>query len=279
MEAERPQYFSRRHGYRSTDAEITVRDDAPEGLRSAVLQISKEMGLMPSNLRSIICRVTRTLPDPNNWSEYPNVWRETQDLIMGCRWYRVYDVIEAIYAALSHSDPDKAGAFEDEINDYFREAGIGWQLVAGHIETRGAEAFEIAVRGAIQELSTEHPTASTEIHEALTDLSRRPEPDITGAVQHGMAALECVAREACGDPKATLGEILKRFPGLLPKPLDEAVTKAWGYASETGRHVREGRTPDREEAELVVGIASSVSSYLAKKTSPHGGSGGETNIL
>ena len=87
-------------------------------------------------------------------------------------------------------------------------------------------------------------TARDEIHDALTDLSRRPNPDLTGAIQHGMAALECVARDACGDPKATLGDILKRHPDLIPKPLDTAIDKAWGFASEMGRHIREGREPE-----------------------------------
>jgi len=31
-------------------------------------------------------------------------------------------------------------------------------------------------------------TARGEIHEALGDLSRRPAPDITGAIQHAMVA-------------------------------------------------------------------------------------------
>ena len=58
-----------------------------------------------------------------------------------------------------------------------------------------------------------------------TDLSRRPNPDITGAIQHAMAALECIARTVCGDGSSTLGALLKRNPDLIPKPLNEAVEK------------------------------------------------------
>ena len=107
-------------------------------------------------------------------------------------------------------------------------------------------------------------TARAEMHKALADLSRRPEADLTGAIQHAMAALECVARDATGDPKATLGEILKRHPNLIPKPLDTAVEKAWGYASEMGRHIREGREPQRKEVELIVGLAATVANYLSR---------------
>ena len=78
-----------------------------------------------------------------------------------------------------------------------------------------------------------------------------------------MAALECVARDACGNQKATLGEITKRYPDLLPKPIDAAVEKVWGYASEMGRHIREGREPRRKEVELIVGLAATIATNLS----------------
>jgi hypothetical protein len=62
---------------------------------------------------------------------------------------------------------------------------------------------------------------------------------------------------------ATLGDILKRHPALIPKPLDTAVEKAWGYASQMGRHIQEGRKPERKEVELIVGMAATVATYLS----------------
>lgn len=106
-------------------------------------------------------------------------------------------------------------------------------------------------------------TAASELREADADLSRRP-ADLTGAVQHSLAALECVAREHCGD-QATFGKLLERYPDLFPKPLDKGMEKVWGFASEMGRHLREGRTPKEEEAELLVGLATACCTYLARK--------------
>jgi hypothetical protein len=80
-----------------------------------------------------------------------------------------------------------------------------------------------------------------------------------------MGALEAVARDLAGNSKATLGEVLKRNPTLVPKPLDTALSQVWGYASNEARHVEEGREPQREEAELVVGLAAVVATYLTKK--------------
>ena len=265
--------FSRRHGFEPQDREIRIRNEAPHDLRQAIVQIAYEAGAEPADLRVVICRVLRKLPEPNNWSP-GNVAEEVAGLIARCEWFEVYDIAEAIAQDLRRiderrGDRDKEPAAEHfgrELNRYFRKEGIGWQLVDGEIRVRGPEAFEEAVNKASQTLAaTGRPTAAQEIHQALQDLSRRPEPDLTGAVQHGMAALECVAREATGDAKATLGEILKRNPDLLPKPLDQSVEKAWGYASEMGRHVREGRTPGVEEAELIVRTCASVSDCLVKK--------------
>ena len=64
-----------------------------------------------------------------------------------------------------------------------------------------------------------------------------------------------------------MGEALKRYPGLLPKPLDTALSQIWGYASNEARHVQEGRETSREEAELLVGLAAALSTYLTRKKS------------
>jgi hypothetical protein len=256
--------FSTRYDYTEPEKEISVREDASRRLRGAIIQIAKERGLQPSTLRDILCRVLREMPDANNWSEYPNIDYEAGQLIQNCEWFYVYDISEQIYSVLLHKG--EANQFEHDLNSYFRKEGIGWQMVGGIIETRGTESFQSAVRSAVDALgNSNRATASNEIHEALRDLSRRPEADLTGAIQHAMAALECVARDICED-KATLGDILKRYPDLLPKPIDDCVSKAWGYASEMARHLREGRTPTREEAELIVGLSSVVASYLAGKS-------------
>jgi hypothetical protein len=80
-----------------------------------------------------------------------------------------------------------------------------------------------------------------------------------------MAALESAARNVTGEPKPTLGDLLKRHPGVFPKPVDSAVQKLWGYASEQARHGRESRELAHEEARLAVGICAILSSYLAEK--------------
>ena len=256
--------FSRRYGYDNYDHEITVRDDAPGELRSVLVDMAYESGLRPSQLRNIVCRALRVAADLSNWSDYPNIDQEVRYELMDCEWFSVYDVIEEIYSGMRGGS---AKDFEEKMNDYFRRRGIGWQLIDGTVEIRGPETFEVPVRGALDAIEeAEYLTAHSELSEALSDLSRRPRADVTGAIQHAMAALECVARDITGDSKSTLGRIVKDNPDLLPKPLDQAIEKAWGYASERGRHLRSGSPPSYEDAELIVSVAGAVCQYLVKKT-------------
>ena len=257
--------FSDRHGFRKiNEAEITVRHDAPHELRGVLVELAYECGFKPKSLRNLVCRVLRKRPDANNWSEYPNIDNEVRRLIDDAEWYKVYDLVEAIvnefHQARFSYDSDR---FESELNLCFVEEGIGWKLESGKLEARNPEALEQTIRSATIALhDAGSKTAQAELHEALVDLSRRPSPDITGSVQHAMAALECVARDVTGNHKATLGEILKRHPEMVPPPLTLALEKSWGFASEYGRHVREGRNPDFAEAQLVVGICAAAVTYL-----------------
>ena len=241
--------FSRRFGYRSPRP-ITVREGAPIELRMAILKLANGLGM-----RDTDGVVRRVLPLGG---------------LVGCKqWYRVYDVAEAIHTAMEeHHDPRMAATFEEQLNEYFEDEGIGWQMRDGKIEVRGSEPFEAVARSAARTLAEyDRQTSAHEMHEALQDLSRRPEPDVSGAIQHAMAALECVARDV-GKSSATLGRVINDNAaaiGIQP-PLDTALEKLWGYASEQGRHFYEGRkNPTFEEAELVVTVAAAVSVYLSKK--------------
>jgi hypothetical protein len=262
--------FSARHRYTGAAKEISVREDAPADLRFFALEAARALEFAPSDLRDVVCRVLRRKPDSNNWSEYPNIWHEVQALVNQCDWFRVYDVIEALHAFIAQHDyrygRQDAPEFEAAINAFFVEEGVGWQLAGGQIVTRGDAGFETVVSAAQQQLAASNrPTAARHIKDSLECLSRRPEPNASGAAYHAMGALECVARDVTGDPKATLGEILKRHPELLPKPLDTALSQVWGYASNEARHVQEGREISREEAELLVGLSATVSTYLSAK--------------
>ena len=257
--------FSRRHGFRAR-VPITVRDDAPQALRAGLLGILSEMGHSYTSMRQLICPVLRQFPDPGNWSEIPNVRDEVYALIQDCDWFRIYDIAEVAYRDFANSN--RGEEFAERLNSLFEDLGIGWQIANGQIVTRGDQEFEIAVAAAATQVEAAAlPTAQSELQEARADLSRRPEPDVTGTVQHCMAALECIARTVSDDERATLGEIIQRHAAEIgiPRPLDAAIERMWGYASEMARHLREGRVPAREEAEFLLSVSASIIAYLLQK--------------
>lgn len=272
-------FFSRRHGLRAR-REIAVREDAPEAIRAGLIAILHELGFTYNQMREITCPVLHRFPNPNNWSEIPNVRGEVVNLVQGCEWYRVYDICEAAYRYLCEQGlqiyrdawvrvpPDE---FSQRLNELFEEPSIGWQMINGQIVTRGPEEFEHAVneaQAAVAEAG--YQTPRTELEEARRDLSRRPAPDITGTIQHCIAALECTARVVSGDQRATLGEIIQRRAADLgiPRPLDSAIERMWGFASEMARHLREGRVPAREEAELLLTVSAGLINYLLQRNRP-----------
>lgn len=133
------QLFTNRMGINVSNAEITIRNDAPAFLRNYLLVIMKQYGMGLKKLREIVCLATKEAPDPNNWGENDFMNSEIQSIIDNCSWYRVYDIIELFYQRLNFQQKDQ---FENEINNYFYEKGIGWKIKDGQIETRGDEILK-----------------------------------------------------------------------------------------------------------------------------------------
>lgn len=249
-----------------------LEEEAPEGLRSFVLFHLSYIGRLDIHrLRDLVSHTIRHIPNPSNQS-VAEIWNEVESAVRTCEWFLVYDLIEEIYRALRWSD-DKQEGFVAEVNEFLREHDIGWQLrtapiagvdfLAPEIVIRGSDAFETPVTAAMQVLQhSAKNAAQSELREALHDLSRRPLPDLTGAVHHAMAALECVAADVCGETGETLGQVVRRHPDRFPAPLGDAVSKLYGFASDRARHVTEGKAPAQKDAELVVTIAAALTTFL-----------------
>jgi len=206
-----------------------------------------------------------------NWGE-DNVNREVYGLIEDAEWYRVYDGAEAIADELRRQHlHDEYALYESELNRTLEECSVGWRMVNARFEVRGDETVQaVQDRSLTQIAESGLAVATREMREAIADLSKRPEPDLSGAMHHALASLESIARHCTGDPKSTLGEILKKYPGLLSEPLKSAAEKLWGYSSNEARHCSENRNLDPVEVELVVGAAVVIASFLVGRLSAEG---------
>lgn len=214
-----------------------------------------------NSIRQVVCATLLMQPDPGNWSE-PNVRDEIYYVLHRCSWYEVYDVAEGL---VGHLGEDAGCRFSARLNQFFCERGIGWEMRNGRVLSRGVAGLLAGAseHGVMALTDSGRPTAAQQLREALLDMSRRPKADLTGAVHHAIAALEATARDVTGEPNLTLGRLVPKLQ--LSPPLDTAVSKLWGFASNRARHVREGEAISRGEAELVVIIAAGLSSFVAQR--------------
>lgn len=252
--------FSKRHGFASVQP-ITFRYEAPEALRYGIVQAAYDE-LSYDQIRTSICGTLRASPDRGNWSDVPNIRDEVEALMRGALWYRVYDVVEGLVAFIEGTRGYSAAAqFSDNINDLFVDLGAGWQLKPGEgIVLRGDVQFEDAVQESRRALlAAKFVVAENELREALHDISRRPDPDLTGAIHHSLGALEAAARYVHGSEKS-FGDIVRDIG--IPKPLDTALEKMWGYSSNFGRHVSPTNIPSLKDATLVVHLSSAFCRFL-----------------
>ena len=138
--------FSSRQGHRPPPEQATAREDAPPEMRGAILMLAKAAGMKPSAIREVICGVLLVLPDPNNWSEYPNIWDEVVWLMDDAPGDKVHGIVEALYAALAaprSGDSRSAPEFARRLNDFLAENGIGWELIDGHITEKTTASMAI----------------------------------------------------------------------------------------------------------------------------------------
>jgi len=278
--------FSSRHGYLVPAPPITIHEDAPFELRSAIPAIAEKLDMTPFTMPRLVCDILRKSSDRNNWSGL-YVRYEVSELIESAPWNKVYDIIESFYGEfsnqqsirrveyaeiagespydyLSESQSSLADDFQQIMNEFFVDNGIGWELRNGQVVRRGSETFAKSAHEVPGHLdNVGFPRAAAEMREAVADISRRPDPDVTGAINHAMGALEAIAREITGNSKATLGTLVQRLK--LPTHLDVATSKLWSFASDHARHIHERKSVDLSEAELVVAVAGALCDFVMRR--------------
>jgi hypothetical protein len=245
--------FSSRHGH---EASSPVRDDAPSGFRRAVYTALPIAPLSWDTIREIACQVLDVWPG----SGAP--WDEIEEIVKSCKWYKLFDIIEAVCSRLGRVSASAGQAFAREINEALQQKNLGWQLVSGQFVVRGDEAFEKSVGAAVSELNETRPTAANHIRSAVSALSARPKPNTSGAVAHATSSVECVLSDI-KDETMTLGKYLDRFQNLFHPALRKSLDGIYGYASDTARHGKEGVEPTFEEAQFAVTVCAAACTLLS----------------
>ncbi len=185
-----------------------------------------------------------------------------------------YDIAESYMKEFPRIS-DAPNTFALKLNRFFAKEGIGWQMSnEGLIDLRGGPLSSSQMSAAVTAVGEAGLDKSLqELKEAQHDLARRPEPDVTGVVQHASAALESVVRHITGSSK-TLGQAAKeidytKYPPVLRDAVETLVSKLYGYASSDrggGRHGSESIQVDRSDAAFFLGLVGSIIEYLMAKS-------------
>jgi hypothetical protein len=273
--------FSERNDF-SRPREILFREDLPNELRVVISDI-----LMRSmNPKFLLDRIERLFNpygiDPLPSAPISVAISKTEDspegiasirFIMNCKWFQIYDIIEDVYKYLYFFDGENRGIpddeptafpFQQQLNDFFVHAGIGWRIVDGRVVARSSQASEVTQQRASEVLHENNMlTAEEHLHFATKALSARPESDTNGAISRATNAVECVLGAINGE-HLTLGKHLDRYTSRFHPALKKALDGIYGFASDAGaRHGKEGHKPTYEEADFVVSVCAAVCSYLA----------------
>jgi hypothetical protein len=143
-------------------------------------------------------------------------------------WYEVYDFLE--YVLIS----ERNNKLIERINHILERELSGYRF----IESAFVPVTDEVEVDAVQKALTEGPFSGVHAHlkKAMEHLSRRENPDYRNSIKESISAVESMAREVTGNPKATLGDALSMLEknNHLHPALKKGFSAIYGYTSDEG---------------------------------------------
>ena len=199
-----------------SDAQYSLSDIRNEGLRSYLLKLWNLYWKLPVD-------------------SIPSIWPEAHQKIRKyfcqCNWNEVYDFIE--FTAKNHPDEYSIKHFIQACNHVLAEEMSGYRFVEKVITQISSEEEKTAIDEAITITPPFHAVAE-HLKCALDLLSNRKNPDFRNSIKESISAVEALCRIITGNPKATLGDGLKKLDTTveLHPAFKDALSKLYGYTSD-----------------------------------------------
>lgn len=187
-----------------------------------------------------------------------------RERFFGCEWFEVYDLVEFIYQSYSSQQLSKA------INTILERELAGFRLIDGLFvqitDAAEREAIEIALEPG------PYNGSQTHLHQALEHIANRERPDYRNSIKESISAVESLAREMSGNPKATLGDALEVLEkkGYIHAALKKGFSAIYGYTSDAAgiRHAMlEASEVDATDAKYFLVTCAAFVNYLKAKYS------------
>lgn len=192
-----------------------------------------------------------------------DVLKAIRNYFFECEWSEVYEFIEFILSSWSIKGLD------EELNDILAKELSGYRIIEG-LFVPVTDQSEV---NSVQDALIDIPYASVQAHlrQAMANLSRRESPDYRNSIKESISAVEAMAREMSGNPKATLGDALSILEksGDLHVALKRGFSAIYGYSSDEGgiRHAMLGEPNiDVSDAKFFFVMCASFINYLKSKS-------------
>ena len=184
-------------------------------------------------------------------------------------WSEVYDFIEFVAGAANRSEyPLNVDEYIGFCNRVLEEENSAYRLVGGYITeiTSEEEISEIE-----EALAAPYEGVRIHLQSALEKLSDKTNRDYRNSIKESISAVESLAQEITGNPKATLGQALKVIESQAPLhgALRTAFEKLYGYTNDASgiRHaLSEESDIDFHDAKFMLVSCSAFTNYLIGKS-------------
>lgn len=163
----------------------------------------------------------------------PQRWGEWKTFVRGqffkFEWHKLLDFIEC--AVDNAGSLCSVGALTEALNGFFEEQMVAYRIIDGQVSPIVSEVEVAEIEKAISEADgpiEEH------LRTALALLSNRKSPDFRNSVKESISAVESFAQKSTGQPKGTLGQLLKTIDpdSKIHPALKDAFSKLYGYTSD-----------------------------------------------
>lgn len=149
-----------------------------------------------------------------------------REYYFGCSWYAIYDFLEYVLLV------EKNNRLNSAINNILERELSGYRFV----ESAFIPVTDELEVEAVQKALAEGPFSGVHAHlkAAVQHLARRENPDYRNSIKESISAVESMAREVTGNPKATLGDALAILEknGHLHSALKKGFSAIYGYTSD-----------------------------------------------
>lgn len=265
--------FSERYGFKPARLALQL-EDLDEETRIGLYNVVYAVGLQPCRsyglvgpwaawagtiwMRSLGGRVDQA---PRAYEQMIQIMER---VVLKAPWHQALDLMEAIAAYWPDAWHEELEAYRMAFNAQAERYMLGYRFVGNEI-IRISDPLQVAAVEEAHKSAQTLPVAHGHLQAAVRLLSDRKTPNYAKSIAESMSAVEAVARQVTGDPRATLGAALKKLP-QHHRALEDGWLKLYGFSSDEGgiRHAAKenGLVVDQPLALYFLVTCSAMVTYL-----------------